>query len=113
MQRLNAATTPALRTMTLHASPLVWTQHAAERAELKGVPLHRALHVPAGGIVEVELGDQDKLTKVVCRVQHTATHDAVYVLVPRGSGWLVVTSWTNSVTDTHSTLRTERLGVIA
>lgn len=112
VKRLNIATHPELATFHMAEVSLTPTRHALERASSKGVRLPSRLKVARGQVVEVELDQLKRVTKLVVRFPSKVSIglDDVLVIVPVSAGlWTIVTCWTNHCTDTHKTLNLSRV----
>lgn len=108
---LNVATHPILADLTLGAISLTWTQHALERALDKRVSVTCFEQVDRGAIVELErVGN--RTVKLVVRLtnKRNTNFDDVLVIVPATEGlFRVVTCWRNLKSDTHKTLKLDRI----
>jgi len=111
MKRLNIATHSSLKNMTYIRKKIDFTRHATQRVIEKNMIVPNTIEIKAGQVVELEM-DGTLITKVVVRQSMNKTQDLVLVLVPKGtSTWLAITAWINNVTDTHKTLKTDRISI--
>ncbi len=92
--------------------------HALDRCRQKAIAQAATQTAMRGEVVEVEFGDDGKLTKLVTRQHRNDGWDVVCVVdvddvkaawrgAPAGS-FAVATAWVNRAADTHQTLREER-----
>lgn len=109
MRTYNVQINPELASLDLGYAKLVHTQHAKKRSLERGIELPQTLKLGAGSVVELE-AEGRKIKKVVVRFRMTEQLDAVYVLWNQfGDLWTVLSCYTNSVNDNHSTLRLGRV----
>jgi hypothetical protein len=109
MIRMNIQTHSELASVTCKSKKLRATNHAIERAHIKGLKLPSHLTIEAGQLVELELTG-GRPSKLVVRQAQCDTWDRVMVLVPKDpETWLVVTCWLNRSTDNHKTLNLNRI----
>lgn len=112
MQIYNVAINPELAQMSLGSLKVQATRHAELRAIERAIKLPIILNISAGSIVELEAQGK-QIKKIVARFARPNSNiDEVYVLVPHfGTLWTILTCYTNSRDDQHSTLNLNRLGV--
>ena len=111
MERLNVATHPQVSDFSLGTVQLVPSRHSIERARDKDVFIPSYINIQRGMIVEMELENSNKVTKLVVRYPDEDS-DTVLVIVPLSKTvWKVVTVWTNAFDDNHSTLNKERISI--
>jgi hypothetical protein len=109
MQRLNIGIHGnRLKDIRYPRKKLQLTNHVLQRMLEKKIIVPKFIEIKSGQVVEAELNGAC-ITKLVVRQSINTTQDLVLVLIPKDSTWLVVTAWLNDVTDTHKTLKKDRL----
>lgn len=96
--------TPWIRYISRGRVELNYSRHTALKAQERGLPLPAAMVIESN-VIEAELDDVGDVLKLVVRLRWTESDDLCVVVreQPFGS-WLVVTMWSNSRTDMHTTL---------
>jgi hypothetical protein len=109
MQRLNIEIhANRLKNITYTRKKIQLTNHVSQRMLEKKFIVPKTIEIKTGQVVEAELNGTC-ITKLVVRQSINTAQDLVLVLIPKDSIWLAVTAWINDVTDTHKTLKKDRI----
>lgn len=102
----NIQLNPELANIQIGEVKLRYGNHARLKAEKRGIGLPNRFNICKGSVVECELTDTDKVTKLVVRGPYNSQQDIVLVLIRGGMDYLFVkTVWLNHTDDNHSTLK--------
>lgn len=110
-KRYNIQTDPWLYDLEPGNLALVFTQHAINQALKRNIKLMNKISAGKGSVVEAE-SENGRPTKLVIRLNYNVSQDIIYVVVPRGLNYRVITVWLNNKEDTHQTLNYARLSQV-
>lgn len=83
-------------------------QHAARTDRYGQLTLPSFLDTNKCQLIEIEVGDNGLIQKLVYRTTHDDKLDISFAVIPLRKGWYVKSVWGNLKSDKHTTLNTSR-----
>jgi hypothetical protein len=83
-------------------------QRAAQNDRYGKLNLPEYIDTRYAQLIEIEVGDNGLIQKLVYRLTHDINRDISLAIIPERRGWYVKTVWGNLKSDKHLTLNTSR-----